>query len=54
MMTLYKFLNMVAVAMVLLPDLKMTETIGGRCLPPGLYEGFEAADVVLHATVLDR
>lgn len=53
-MALYKVVNMVAFAVVLLLELATLEVEACKCLAPGLYEGFEAADVVLHATALDR
>lgn len=49
-----KFLNIGALATGLLLTLATTNVEACRCLPPGLYEGYEAADVVLHATVLNR
>lgn len=53
-MTVGKFLSTAATAAVLLLGLVTTNARNCRCLPPGLYEGFEAADVVLHGTALHR
>lgn len=53
-MAVWKFVNIAALATVLLLDLATTEVEACRCLPPGLFEAFEAADVVLHAAALNR
>ena len=53
-MSVYKFVNVVALATVLLLDLTLTTAQNCRCFRPGLYEGFDAADVVLHGTALNR
>lgn len=53
-MALCKLVNMVAFATALLLGLTMSTVEACRCVPAGLYEGFEAADVVLHATAVNR
>lgn len=54
-MAYLKFMNIAALATALLLGLATTKNVEAcRCLPMGLYEGFEAADVVLHGTALFR
>lgn len=54
MVSFFKFLSTVAFATVLLLDPLAIKADACRCILFSLCQGYEAADVVLHATALTR